>query len=69
MTGFDVGKNFDRGGDAGGGNHGDENLWGYGVPVLIPGERANLYLASRTMSRKAVELGFGTNLCDEKPHD
>ena len=61
MTGFDVGENFDRGGGAGGGNHGEENLWGSRVPVLIPGSRANLYLASRTMSRKAVELGFGTN--------
>ena len=42
MTGFDVGENFDRGGGAGGGDHGEGNLWGYAVPVHIPGKRANL---------------------------
>jgi hypothetical protein len=30
-------------------------------PGHIPGKCANLYLASRTMSRKAVELGFEAN--------
>ena len=45
-TGFDIRQNFDRGGGAGGGDHGEENLWGCAVPVISPEGRAILYLAA-----------------------